>query len=68
MVLSPAGLGPENDCAGSVLNNCKRQTSPLGGCYIRTITASVRLENKNPGRGSQEACRQDELKVTLTRF
>jgi hypothetical protein len=60
MVVSPAGLGPENDCAGSVINNCKRQTSPLGGCYIRTITASVRLE-KNAGHGSKGAWRQDEL-------
>jgi hypothetical protein len=31
------------------------------GCYIRTITASVQLENKITGRGSQEACREDEL-------
>jgi hypothetical protein len=31
------------------------------GCYMRTITASVQLENKNSGRGSQGACRQDEL-------
>jgi hypothetical protein len=31
------------------------------GCYIRTITASVQLENKNTGRGSQGACRQDEM-------
>jgi hypothetical protein len=31
------------------------------GCYIRTITASVHLENKNSGSGSQGALRQDEL-------
>jgi hypothetical protein len=31
------------------------------GCYIRTITASVQVENKNSGHGSQGACRQDEL-------
>jgi hypothetical protein len=30
-------------------------------CYTRTITASVRLENKITGRECQEACRQDEL-------
>jgi hypothetical protein len=28
---------------------------------MRTITASVQLENKNSGRGSQRARRQDEL-------
>jgi hypothetical protein len=40
----------------------KRQTSSShqGGCYIRTITASVQLE-KISGRGSQGAWRQDEL-------
>jgi hypothetical protein len=31
------------------------------GIFARTITASVQLENKNSGRGSQGACRQDEL-------
>jgi hypothetical protein len=25
----PAGLGPENDCAGEDSSNCKRQTRPL---------------------------------------
>jgi hypothetical protein len=42
-------------------SNCKQQTHPLVGCYIRTVTASVQLENKNSGRGTQGACRQDEL-------
>jgi hypothetical protein len=37
-------------------------TSPRErGCYIRTITASVQLQNKITGRDSQGACRQDEL-------
>jgi hypothetical protein len=31
------------------------------GCYIRTITANVQLENKIIGRESQAACRQDRL-------
>jgi hypothetical protein len=31
------------------------------GCYIRTITASVQLENKITGRGSKGTCRRDEL-------
>jgi hypothetical protein len=31
------------------------------GCYIRTITARVQLENKITGRESQGACLQDEL-------
>jgi hypothetical protein len=53
VVMSPAGLGPENDCAGEDSSNCER--------HIGTITASVQLENKITGRGSQGACRQDEL-------
>jgi hypothetical protein len=35
----PAGLGPENDCAGEDSNNCKRQTRPLvreGAPYQQT--------------------------------
>jgi hypothetical protein len=31
------------------------------GCYLRTVTASVQLENKIIGRESQGACREDEL-------
>jgi hypothetical protein len=63
VVTSPAGLGPENDCAGEdqqqlyMTDSSSRQT----GCYIRTITASVQLEKEIAGRGSQGACRQDEL-------
>jgi hypothetical protein len=36
MIMIPAGLGPENDCAGET-NNCKRER----GCYIRTINSNV---------------------------
>jgi hypothetical protein len=50
-----AGLRPENDCA--VEDPSSRQR----GCYIRTITANVQLENKITGRESQGVCRQDEL-------
>jgi hypothetical protein len=32
----------------------------------KDYTASVQLENKNYGRGSQGACSQDDLIVTLT--
>jgi hypothetical protein len=35
-------------------------SSRQGGCYIRTITASVQLENKITGRESQRARHQDE--------
>jgi hypothetical protein len=38
-----------------------RPTSRQRGCYIGTITASVQLVSKATGRGSQGACRQDEL-------
>jgi hypothetical protein len=36
-------------------------SSHKGGYYIRTINASVQLENKNIGDESQGAFRQDEL-------
>jgi hypothetical protein len=55
MVVSSAGLGLENDCAG------EDQRQLYGGCYVRALTASVQLENEITGRGSQGACRQDEL-------
>jgi hypothetical protein len=38
-------------------SNCKQQTHPL----VSEVTPSVQLKNKNSGRGSQGACRQDEL-------
>jgi hypothetical protein len=63
MVMSPAGLGPENDCA-SYDQQQLQTTDPSSrqrGCYIRTITASVQLENKITDHESQGACRQDEL-------
>jgi hypothetical protein len=36
-------------------------TSRQRGCSIRIVTTSVQLENKNYGRGSQGAYRQEEL-------
>jgi hypothetical protein len=63
MVMSPTGLGSENDCAGEAQQHMY-MTDPSSrqrGCYIRTINISVQLEIKNYGRGSQGACRQDEL-------
>jgi hypothetical protein len=61
--MSSAGLGPENDCAGEAQQQLQATdlSSRQKRCYVRTITASVLLENKNSGRGSQGACRQDEL-------
>jgi hypothetical protein len=63
VVMSLAGLGPENDCANegqqqlyTTHSSCRHR-----GCYIRTITTSVQLENEITGRESQGACRQDEL-------
>jgi hypothetical protein len=61
MVMSPAGLRPENDCVGEDQQQLQ-MTGPSScqkGCYIRTITASVPLENKIVGRDSKGACRQD---------
>jgi hypothetical protein len=58
VVIGPVGLGPENDCAGEDQQQLYT-TDPFSrqrGCYIRTITASVQLENKITGRESQGAC------------
>jgi hypothetical protein len=63
MVTSPAGLGPENDCAGQ--DQQKLQTtypfSHLNGCYTVTTSTSVQFENKFTGREFQGSYRQDEL-------
>jgi hypothetical protein len=63
VVMSPAGLGPENDCAGEYQQQLRKTDPPSRqrGCYIRTITSSVQFENKVTGRESQGACLQDEL-------
>jgi hypothetical protein len=65
VVMSPAGLESENDCAGEDQQQLYTTdpSSRQRGCYIRTITTSVQLENKNSGLGSQGACHQDELIV-----
>jgi hypothetical protein len=62
MVMDPAGFGPENDGAGEDQQQLETaHPSPRQrGCYIRTITASVQLENTITGRESQGACRQEE--------
>jgi hypothetical protein len=61
--MTPAGIGPQNDCAGEDQQQLQTtdQSSRQRGCYIKTITASVRLENKITGRETQGACRQDDL-------
>jgi hypothetical protein len=63
VVMCPAGLGPENDFSGEVQQQVyvTDPTSRQTGCSIRTIIASVQLENKNSGRGSQGACHKDEM-------
>jgi hypothetical protein len=54
MVMSPAGIEPENDCASE--NQQQLETadpsSRQRGCYTRTVTASVQLENRITGRES----------------
>jgi hypothetical protein len=50
MVMSSAGLGPENDCAGEDQQQLQT-TDPSSldrGCYIRIITSSVQLEKYWP--------------------
>jgi hypothetical protein len=62
MVMSPAGLGLENDCASE--DQQQLQPTDLASSqsryYIRTITARVQLK-RNTGRTSLWASRQDEL-------
>jgi hypothetical protein len=61
--MSPAELRPENDCTGKDQQQLQ-MTDPSPrqrGYYIRTITASVKLENKSTGRESQGVCHQDKL-------
>jgi hypothetical protein len=60
--MSLARLGHENDCAGEAQQQLQTTdpSSRQTGCYIRTITASVQLENKITVQG---AWRQDELIV-----
>jgi hypothetical protein len=63
VVMSPAGLGPENECAGKSQQQLQT-TNPFShqrGCYIRTMTTGVQLTKKNSGHESQEAQCQDEL-------
>jgi hypothetical protein len=45
MVMNPAGLGPENDCAGEGQQQLET-TDPSSrerACYIRTMQTSVQL-------------------------
>jgi hypothetical protein len=46
VVVSPAGLGPENDCAGEGQQQLQTTdpSSPLRGCYTRNMTVSVQLK------------------------
>jgi hypothetical protein len=46
MVTSPAGVGPENDCADEDQQHFKTTdpTSSQGGCFIRTMKVSVQLK------------------------
>jgi hypothetical protein len=63
VVMNPVGHGPESDCAGEAQEQLYTTdpSSRQRGCYIRTIIASVQLENKITGRESQGVCRQDKL-------
>jgi hypothetical protein len=48
VVVSPVGLGPENDCADEAQQQLET-TDPFSrqrGCYIRTMTSSVQLKKK----------------------
>jgi hypothetical protein len=45
MVASPAGLGPNNECAGEGQQQLQMTdpSSHQSGCYIRTMAADVQL-------------------------
>jgi hypothetical protein len=62
MVMSLAGFGPENGCAGEGQQQLQTTdtSSHERGCYIRTMTTSVHLK-KVTGRETQGAWSQDEL-------
>jgi ribosomal protein S19E (S16A) len=63
MVVSPTGLGSENECPGEGQQQLQ-MTDPSSchrKCYIRTMTAGVQLRKIYSGRESQGARRQDEL-------
>jgi hypothetical protein len=53
VVTGPPGLGIEKDCASeahAAVVNDRLILSSEKGCYIRTMKASVQLENKIDGR------------------
>jgi hypothetical protein len=63
VVMCPARVGLENDCADEDQQQLQK-TDPSSRqrvFYIRYIPASYQLENKITGRESQGACRQDEF-------
>lgn len=49
MVMSPVGVRPENDCAGSGQQQLLMADPSFYqiGCYIRTVTTGVQLEKKS---------------------
>jgi hypothetical protein len=58
VVMTPAGLGPENDFAGEDHQQLQiYRPSRHRGCYIRTTIGSIIIV----GRESQGAWREDEL-------
>jgi hypothetical protein len=63
VVMSPAGLRPENECADEGQQQLQT-TDPSfrqRECYIRTMIAGVQLKKKSSGRESQGPRYQDEL-------
>jgi hypothetical protein len=51
MVMSPAELGAENDCAGEDQQQLETTdpSSRQKGCYIRSLTASVQMKKITGG-------------------
>jgi hypothetical protein len=58
VVMSPAGLEPQNDCADEDQQQLQTtdKSSRQRECYIRTVKTSVQPKNKIAGRESQGAC------------
>jgi hypothetical protein len=58
--MSPAGLGPKNDCAGEASSNCKQQTRLIFKEDVNYCDRKLAIE-KITSYESLEACGQDKL-------
>jgi hypothetical protein len=67
MVMSPAGLGPEKDCAGEDQQQTTDPSSRERGCYIRTPIASVQLKKYRSWVSMGLSPRRNDWRKTASR-